>query len=214
MGKGKYFPYETIEDIWNYQLQNTDIKIEDFDEKGFVKLCKDPIWYDRDKLKFGTESGKIEIVNKKWEDMGIPCLKPYEPPEEPAEGSYKLLFGRCGYQTHGMHHNNPILADLLGTNKLWINTEEAKKLGVKDGAEVEIAAGDTKGIMQAKVTDFIHPQAVFMLHGYGTDVPARRRSYGKGVADQIFMKGKLKDWDRAGGGPNIQGCVVTVKALS
>ena len=214
MGKGEYFPYETIEDIWNYQLQNTDIKIEDFDEKGFVKLCKDPIWYDRDKLKFGTESGKIEIINKKWEDMGIPCLKPYEPPEEPAEGSYKLLFGRCGYQTHGMHHNNPILADLLGTNKLWINTEEAKKLGVKDGGDVEIAAGDTKGVMQAKVTDFIHPQAVFMLHGYGTDVPARKRSFGKGVADQIFMKGKLKDWDRAGGGPNIQGCVVTVKALS
>jgi len=214
MGKGEYMPFESIEDIWNYQLQDTDIKIEDFDAKGFVKLAKDPIWYDRDKLKFGTKSGKIEMVNKKWEDMGVQCLKPYEAPQIPPEGSFNLLFGRCGYQTHGMHHNNPILSELLGSNKLWINTQAAKKIGIKNGDEVEISAGDTKGVLQAKVTDFIHPQAVFMLHGFGTDVSARERSYGKGVADQIFMKGKLTDWDRAGGSPNLQGCFVTVKALS
>ncbi len=214
MGKGEYMPFESIEDIWNYQLQDTDIKIEDFDAKGFVKLAKDPIWYDRDKLKFGTESGKIEMVNKKWEDMGVQCLKPYEAPQAPAEGSFNLLFGRCGYQTHGMHHNNPILAELLGTNKLWMNPQAAKKIGIKNGDEVEISAGDTKGVLQAKVTDFIHPQAVFMLHGFGTDIPARERSYGRGVADQIFMKGKLTDWDKAGGSPNLQGCFVTVKALS
>ncbi len=214
MGKGEYMPFESIEDIWNYQLQDTDIKIEDFDAKGFVKLAKDPIWYDRDKLKFGTESGKIEIVNKKWEDMGVQCLKPYVAPQAPADGSFNLLFGRRGYQTHGMHHNNPILAELLGTNKLWMNPQAAKKIGIKSGDEVEISAGDTKGVLQAKVTDFIHPQAVFMLHGFGTDVPARERSYGRGVADQIFMKGKLTDWDKAGGSPTLQGCFVTVKALS
>src|SRR5208337_479363 len=33
---GKYFPYETIEDIWNFQLQDMGVKIEDFDAKGFV----------------------------------------------------------------------------------------------------------------------------------------------------------------------------------
>ncbi len=215
MGKGEYFPYESIEDIWNYQLQNTDVKIEDFDEKGFVKLCKDPITYDRDKLKFGTESGKIEIVNKKWDDMGIPSLKPYEAPAEPAgAGEYRLVFGRTGYQAHGMHHNNPILSQLLGSNKLWINADEAAKLGIKDGDEVEVAAGDTKGTIQAKVTNFIHPQAVYMLHGFGIKVPAQERAFGKGLADHVFMKGKLKEWDKAGGGLNLMESFVTVKALS
>ncbi|HHL35593.1 MAG TPA: thiosulfate reductase [Desulfobulbaceae bacterium] len=215
LGKGEYFPYESIEDIWNYQLQDTKVKIEDFDEKGFVKLAKDPIWYDRDKLKFGTESGKIEIVNKKWDDIGIPSLKPYESPVEPAGGGeYRLIFGRTGYQAHGMHHNNPILSQLLGSNKLWINADEAAKLGIGDGDEVEVVAGDTKGTIEAKVTDFIHPQAVFMLHGFGKDIPAQERAFGKGLADQVFMKGKLKKWDKAGGGISLMESFVTVKALS
>ncbi|HHB76661.1 MAG TPA: thiosulfate reductase [Desulfobulbus sp.] len=215
LGKGEYFPYESIEDIWNYQLQDTNVKVEDFDEKGFVKLAKDPIWYDRDKLKFGTESGKIEIVNKKWDDMGIPSLKPYESPVEPSgNGEYRLIFGRSGYQAHGMHHNNPILSQLLGSNKLWINVDEAAKLGIKDGDEIEVDSGDTKGTIQAKVTDFIHPQAVFMLHGFGKDVPAQERAFGKGLADQVFMKGQLKKWDKAGGGVSLMESFVTVKALS
>lgn len=210
MGKGEYFPYSTIEEIWEYQLQGTGLSLADFDKKGFVKLCSDPIWYDRAHLKFGTESGKIEIVNKKWEAMGVPSLPPYKAPDEPAEGSFRLLFGRCGYQAHGQHHNNPILSELLDVNKLWINSQAAKKLGIKDGDTVEVAAGDAKGTIVALVTDLIHPQAVFMLHGFGTDMPVKKRSFRKGLADHIFMQGKLKEWDKAGGGLNLNECFVTV----
>ena len=39
---GKYFPYETIEDIWNFQLQDLGVKLEDFDAKGFVVLAIRP----------------------------------------------------------------------------------------------------------------------------------------------------------------------------
>ena len=45
---------------------------------------------------------------------------------------------------------------------------------------------------------------------FGTDVPVRKRSHGKGLADHIFMKGKLKEWDRAGGGLNLCESFVTV----
>lgn len=211
LGKGEYFPYETIEDIWNYQLQNTDVKIEDFDAKGFVKLCKDPIGLDTSKIKFGTESGKIEFYNPKWEKMGVESFKPYESPEAPPEGSYRLLFGRKGYQTHGQSTNNPVLSELLGSNTLWINSAEAKKLGISNGDMVEIANGDAIGTIEAEVTDFIHPGAVFMLHGFGKDIPAQTRAYGKGLADQVFMKGKLSEWDPAGGGINLNESFVTVK---
>ena len=73
-----------------------------------------------------------------------------------------------------------------------------------------MAANGTKGTIRARVTDLIHPEAVFMLHGFGTDVPVKKRSCGKGLADQIFMKGKLKEWDRAGGGLNLCESFVTV----
>lgn len=210
MGKGDSFPFNSIEDIWQYQLQDTGLSVADFDAKGFVKLSSQAIWYDRDKLKFGTESGKIEIINQKWEAMGIPSLPPYEAPEQPPEGSFRLLFGRNGYQAHGQHQNNPILCALLDVNKLWINTAAAIKLGIKDGDQVLVTAGEEQGKIAAYVTDLIHPEAVFMLHGFGTDVPAKKRSFGKGLADQMYMQGKLKEWDKAGGGLNLAESFVTV----
>lgn len=213
LGKGHYFPYERIEDIWRFQLQDTKVKIEDFDAKGFVKLCKDPIDCNPSNIKFGTSSGKIEFVNPTWEGKGFVSFKPYESPEQPPEGSYRLLFGRKGYQAHGQSNNNPVLSELLGSNNLWINTVEAKKLGISNGDMVEIANGDITGTIEVRVTDFIYPGAVFMLHGFGRKIPLLTRSYGKGLADQDFMKGKLQGWDLAGGGLALNECFVTVKPV-
>ncbi len=211
LGKDANFSYKSIEEIWKYQLQDTDVSIEDFEAKGFVKLCDQPIGCNPEGLKFGTESGKIEFISPKLEKMGFPSFKPYEAPIDPPSGSFRLLFGRKGYQTHGQSTNNPVLSELLGTNKLWINTASAKKMGIKDGSMVTIANGDTTGTIEAKLTDFIHPEAVFMLHGFGKNIPLLTRAYGKGLADQAFMKGKLTDYDKAGGGNNLCESFVTVK---
>jgi len=210
LGKGECFPFKSIEDIWQYQLQDTGVTVADFDAKGFVKLSDKAIWHDRDTLKFATDSGKIELVNAKWEAMGVASLPPYVAPETPPAGAFRLLFGRSGYQTHGQHQNNPILCDLLDANRLWINTVAAAKLGIKDGDVVTVANGDIQGRIVACVTDRIHHEAVFMLHGFGTDVPAKKRSLGRGLADQIFMQGKLQEWDKAGGGLNLAESFVTV----
>ncbi len=203
LGKGNYFPYKKIEDIWRYQLQDTDIKLKDFDEKGFVQLTKEPIWYDRNKLKFPTPSGKIELFSKKLEEEDIPSFIQYESPKKPEKGEFRLLFGRTGYQTHGQTTNNPIISEFMGTNCLWINTQAAKELGIKDGQEVQISNKGVTGKIKARVTDYIHPEAVFMLHGYGRSIPFQTRAYKKGLADQVFMKGLLKVWDKAGGSVSL-----------
>ena len=77
---GRFFPYETIEDIWNLQLKEMGIKIEDFNAKGFVSLSKKPILWDRkEALKFKTPSGKIEFVSSLMEKNGFPSFAKYEP---------------------------------------------------------------------------------------------------------------------------------------
>jgi len=53
---------------------------------------------------------------------------------------------------------------------------------------------------RAKVTEMIHPDAVFMLHGFGRTVPLQTRAFGRGVADQRLQKGALERFDPAGGG--------------
>ncbi|MCF8036218.1 MAG: molybdopterin-dependent oxidoreductase [Desulfobacteraceae bacterium] len=202
--------YDNIEDIWNFQLQGTGVSISDFNETGMVQLTDKPIYPDRDKLKFGTQSGKLEIISKKLEDQGLPSLKPYEAPERPPEGQYRITFGRCALHTQGHTVNNPALNELMAENVLWINTQEAEKLGIADKDWVNVTQDGYTEQIQAKVTDFIHPEAIFVIHGFGHQLPVESRAYGKGLADHHFMKGTLKKWDPAGGALAYQENFVTV----
>ncbi len=101
--------YDTIEDIWNFQLEGTGVRIEDFFDTGIVNLSDKPLYPDREELIFKTPSGKIEIISKKLEDQGLPSLKPYEAPERPVEGEFRLTFGRCAKHTQGHTVNNKAL---------------------------------------------------------------------------------------------------------
>ena len=95
---------------------------------------------------------------------------------------------------------------------LWIHPDRAKPLGIADGDEVEVnGGGATSERIKAKVTPWIHPEAVFMLHGYGATVPLATRAHGRGVADQRLQHGKLYDFDPAGGGNAMTETIVRVK---
>ena len=65
--------------------------------------------------------------------------------------------------------------------------------------------------MAAHVTDHVHPEAVFTVHGFGKEIPRQTRSFMAGVSDQKLMIGKLDDWDQAGGGVNLCEVFVHVK---
>ncbi len=210
MGVGQYFPYRSIEDIWNYQLEGTNVKIEDFAIKGQVGLAKDPILMDRDNLKFTTPSGKIEIVSGKMAGK-YAFLAPYVSPRKPGAGEFRLTFGRTGAQSHAQSQNNIYLNEITSENTLWINDKEASKLGIKHGDKVEVSAEGYSGTIKANVTPFIHPEAVFMLHGYGSEIPLKTRSFQKGLRDTKFQKGLMETVDPVGGGVAYMECMVKVK---
>lgn len=215
LGIGKYFPYNTIEELWAWQLEPTGYKIEDFNAKGFIELTDKPIMYDRNNLdgKFKTPSGKIELVSQVLTEAGLPSFKPYSSPIKPPEGMFRLVFGRSAVNAHGHTINNPLLHELLPYNTLWINRREAAKLGINDGDWVDVISQpqESTGTIRAKVTDFIHPEAVYMIHGFGRQVPLQTRAYHAGMADQKLQIGLLQEMDPAGGGLCLCECFVEVR---
>ena len=212
LGLERYFPYETIEDIWNFQLKNLGVKIEDFEATGFVPLSDKPILWDREKgIKFKTPSGKIELVSSLMENAGIPSFVPYTHRPEPPADHFRLIVGRCAAHTHISTQNNCYLNELVPENELWINTQPAGRLGIKNGAYVEVASPLAVGKIKAKVTDAIHPEAVFMLHGFGKTVPAQTRSYHKGVSDALLEENVT---DPVGGSPGLHETMVQVRSLN
>ncbi|MFN3567502.1 MAG: molybdopterin-dependent oxidoreductase [Caldimicrobium sp.] len=193
LGKGEYFPWEDEIAMVNWQLEGTGFTFEDFSKKGVIDLTKDPIWYDRNNLKFNTPSGKIEVYSEALEKAGVPSFAPYERPASPPESHLRLITGKIALHTQGRTtSNNPYLNELCPENYLYIHPQFAKKLNLKDGDEVIVSNNGASEKIKVKITPYVHPEIAFMLHGFGDPVPVRRRSFGKGASDVKLMKGQLK----------------------
>lgn len=206
--------FERIEDLWNYQLRDTGVSIEDFDAKGFVDLADAPLYRPMAEVKLSTPSGRIEMVSGKWAKAGQPSLPPYASPATPPPGMFRITFGRCGIHTQGHTVNNPLLAEQMPENVAWIHTSRAAELGVANGDTVElVSASGTTGRIRAFVTECIHPEALFMVHGFGHRLPVESRAFGKGAADHELMPGGLEQWDRGGGCLSMQEHFVGVRKI-
>ena len=203
--------FDTIEELWNYQLEGTGVTVADIRDRGVLPLATAPKLTPRDDLSFPTPSGKIEIESNVLEHAGLPSLPPYEPKAAPSGDRFNLLFAKTATLAHGQSLNNPLLNEIAPEQVLWIHPDRAGPLGIADGDDVEINGGGRySGRMKAKVTPWIHPEAVFMLHGYGATVPVATRAFGLGVADQRLQHGKLYDFDPAGGGCALTETLVRV----
>jgi thiosulfate reductase/polysulfide reductase chain A len=211
LGAGDYFDFETIEDIWRYQLEDTGITIEQLREKGMVSLADRPILWDRrEGLQFKTPSGKIELESSVLKECGFPNLAEFQPPPELKPGQFRLIFGRPAMHNHAHTMNNPVLHEIMPENTLWIHPQAAQSLGIQEGEKVEVAKEGYRVSGRASITPFIHPEAVFMYHGFGRTVPLQTRAYKRGMADQRLQKGFLSRYDPVGGGNTLTECVVEV----
>ncbi len=211
IGIGGYFPYESMDDLVNWQLEGTGFKAEDFEKKGFVAYGSEQIFYDRENgIPLKTPSGKIEFKSALLEDAGFESFPAYQKAVTPEEGKFRLVVGRSAIHTHVSTQNVEYLSELQKENVLWINSLKASELGIKNDEYVEVESVCGKGQIKAFVTDFIHPEAVFMLHGFGHESKRAKRSYKQGLSDALIQENV---YDKVGGSPAYHDTFVTVKSL-
>lgn len=207
----KALSFPAAEEIWKFQLEGTGVKVLDFDAKGMVELTGKPHYLGlQPGFRFPTDSGKIETVSFKWRKQGLPSLGPYAPKTAPAPGVFRLTLGGCGLHAGGATVNNPLLHRQMPENVLWLNTASAAGLGIADGETVTVSVGRSSGRIKVKLTEHIHPEAVFMVDGFGRTLPVESRARGRGLAHNVLMPGGLDLWDHAGGGLALQEHFITV----
>jgi thiosulfate reductase/polysulfide reductase chain A len=203
--------FNGIEDIWRYQLQETGVSMEDFNETGRVELTQKPVYGKLGTDWLNTASRRIEIINPQWEKAGIASLQPYAPVPAPKPGLYRLTIGGCAIHVQGHTINNPRLFSQMPANVLWINDSAARELGVSEGDSVVVSGNGYSATIKARLSQYMHPQAVFMVPGFGRSIPAESRAFGKGASGISLMEGGLGQWDPAGGGLAFQAHFVSVK---
>ena len=209
LGVGQYFPYETMDELVAWQLEGTGFTMADFEAKGGVAYGKEQIFWDRtDGLKIKTPSGKIEFKSSLLEDAGFASFPPCEPVAPPAEDRFRLVVGRNALHTHIATQNVAYLNEICPENVAWINSARAKALGIRDRDTVEITSKCGSGTLQAYVSDMIHPEALFILHGFGHTAQRAARSFGRGVNDSLLQENV---YDKVGGSPAYHDTFVSVR---
>lgn len=204
--------FKSVEDIWKYQLTDTTVNLLDFDAKGYVRLTDSPMFgkFNPD-YRFATASGKIEVMGNP--NQPLSGLDPYKNKQKPSTGVFRLTVGGCGFHSGGGTINNLLLNKQMPINVLWINKDAAGQMGIENGDTVLVSAKDRSGRIGVKVTEYIHPEAVFLVTGFGRSLPVESRSYGRGIAANLFMPGGLDMTDSAGGGVAVQEQFVEIRKI-
>lgn len=169
---------------------------------GFEKLMKDGVYYDTDKVTYGTtlkpefrfktRSGKIELTNTKYAEKGLNPLFAYATPSQPKEGQYRFILGRHAWNTHSGTQNNAFLWELQKVNTLWINPDEAKKIGIKSGDNVKVKSSVGEQELEAFVTEKIRKDCVFYAHGFGRLSSQMSLVYKKGASQSEILEDYLE----------------------
>jgi thiosulfate reductase/polysulfide reductase chain A len=176
-----------------------------------VDLTQKPVYEKLSAERLATDSRRIEIINSRWEKAGIASLAPYAARPLPGAGLYRLTIGGCALHAQGHTINNRRLFAQMPENVLWMHDSAARDLGVSEGDAVVVSAGGYSATIKARISPCMHPEAVFMVPGFGRSIPAESRACGSGVADIRLMGGGLDQWDPAGGGLAFQEHFVSVK---
>lgn len=176
MGYRNEFPWNTVEEAIDYQLEPTGITVEILrnNSKGIVF---EETRYEKYKKKgFDTRSGKAEICSEIFKEHGYLPIPDFEQGEEKDISFYNKkesfpLIGISGVRSinfvHSQFRNIPYLLEREPVPFIDIHPKDAKTRAISDGDIVRIETPNGHIKMKAKVSDVVHYGLVRIAWGWG-----------------------------------------------
>lgn len=171
-GVGEFFNF-TIDELNKALLAPLGISYDDVIAKGYVKYNAPPKAADAPKFKLGG-NGKVNFYSESYKENGyspVPqWVAPLVEPNKNDPKEFRLIWGKQAMHSHTGTLNLPVLVQISLDNKLdllWMHPQRAEALGIKNGDTVIVENERSKGKIQVKVTERMHPEAVFMPPHFG-----------------------------------------------
>lgn len=208
--------WKTIDETNEEFLLKAGISLEKLKEKGCYVLPVTENIYplaEGEELEFETSSGQIELYSDFLENLGFDPIPKYSPIKDTPAGKFRLLFGRMSYHTHARTQNNRWLSALHNFEvKVWINKEKAKEAGIKDNDKVILVKGNKHSKpLTALLTEKIHPDAIFIPHGFGRFTEFMKLAFEmEGASDADFAS---NDVDPISGASAFQNAFVSIRKI-
>jgi len=210
LGIPKSMPFDHIEDYLAARIRKAGYDWDKLKSEGVIVGPQAPITVeDGLELEFGTPSGKVEFWSDQLQAKGFDPVPKYTPPEPAPEGFFRLISGRAPVHTFSRTQSNPLLADLMAENEVWVNAATARSIGLKNGQRVKLKNQDgvVSNPVKVKATQRIRPDAVYLVYGFGQTNPMMAAVHRQGAsAAQLTTKYKT---DPLMGGTSIHSNFVT-----
>jgi thiosulfate reductase/polysulfide reductase chain A len=192
LGVGACMPFATLEEYLRARVEKTGLSWDELTREGVIVGKPTPIFVeDGAELAFDTPSGKVEFWSKQLADKGFDPVPKYRRPSDPPDGYFRLVTGRAPVHTFSRTQNNALLADLMPSNEVWVNTATAGRLGLANGRFVRLRNQDgvLSNRVKVKATQRIRPDTVYIVYGFGHTTPSQRRAHQAGAsAAQLLTK--------------------------
>ena len=189
------FDCKTEEEFLNEELEDLGLSVKKLNDMGGIVTFKAKPYRQPNELKMPTESGKVLLSIESFSDEDLDAVPRFIPTPAPPKGYARLIYGRTPVHTFSRTMNNLWLHNEWPENKAWINDEVAKRLGIKDGEKVvlENEKGHRSEPIAAKVTPGIRPDAIYIVHGYGSRSKHLTKAYKKGASDSFLITTCVSD---------------------
>ena len=181
MGLGHYFPWKTIEEAFENQLDGLPCTLDQLKKKGYV-ITDEASYYKYKKWgalnppegygsSGNTKTGKYNFVNPVAQDKGVDPLPNHHdgPPDLATDAIYPFHFGnfRIFSHEHSSTFSNWSLMKSESSNSLWINKMDAHDLQISEGDKIKLKSPWGQVEMKAHPTYDIMPGVLGAAGGFG-----------------------------------------------
>ena len=212
LGVGDHLPWKDARDYVQARLAVKGQSWEELSRTGVLLGPSPPTCVeDGAEIEMDTSSKKAELYSRELEELGFEPLPVYRPQEEGPAGHFRLLSGRSPLHTFGRTVNNRLLAQPYPENAVWLNADAARTLSgfeaapLVDGERVVLINQD--GVrstpVKVKLTQRIHRDCVYLVHGWGQTARKLRYAHGRGASDALLTTRYKIDPIMGGTGMNV-----------
>ena len=170
---GVKIPWNTVEDLNDWQLEKVGVKYSDIRDKRGHQMTFPLRFKKYEEAGFDTPSGKIELYSSILGDLGYDPLPYYAEPHESIYSApemvkdYPLIMidHRDIAYTHSEFRQLPSIRGRLPEQKIEINPQTAAELGIGEGDEIYIERPKFEHRVRgkAKFVPELHPKVISCL---------------------------------------------------
>jgi len=176
LGLKEEFPWETVEEAIDYQLEPSGITVDTLRQNP-AGVRAEPLEFEKYRSRgFATPSGKIELYSDRLHEEGhspVPFL--FGELDEPISFAQEIyddpMIGISGERpnrfTHTQFHTIPSLIKREPEGYVDLHRDDAGRKGIENGDAVQVATPRGQVRMKARISDKVHSGSALIAWGWG-----------------------------------------------